>query len=120
VFHLLREGDVADLPDPSQILDYLDLYVVVPLRSEPLQRRIILTGAQPRPFFFDSEDNIFREATGDPTNPNVVHIFQPFFVAERDDDPTHGPGLRLLSPDPRLYWQLDVSTLKMFVTNLIL
>ena len=100
MFHLLRTRDVADLPDPSQILDYLDLYVVVPLQSEALRRRVIGTLAQPQPFIFDSEDNVFRDGTGDPTNPNLVHIFMPFYVAERDDNPTPGPVLDLLSPNP--------------------
>jgi len=34
----------------------------------------------------------------------------PVHIAERDDDPADGPTLRLLSPNPGLYWQLPIET----------
>jgi hypothetical protein len=110
VFRLLRARDVASLPNPSHILDYLDLCIVVPLQSWPLRRRVITTASQPQPFIFDSQDNVFRDATRDPTNPDLVHIFMPLIVAERDDDPTAGPVLNLIYPNPRLYWQLPTDS----------
>ena len=110
MFRLLLTRDIDELPDPLQILDYLDLYVVVPLYANALHNRAIATLAQPQPFIFDSEDNIFCDGTEDPTNPNLVHIFQPSVNAERDDVPTFDRLLNLLSPDPRLYWQLSTDT----------
>lgn len=108
MFDLLRARDLADLPDRSDILTYLDLYTLVALQFEPLAEQVLATYARPQRFIFEVDE--FYETRAPLTDPNVVQIFSPVNIADRYPVPKRGPMIYLSHPDPRLYWQLPLNT----------
>ncbi len=107
MFHLLRASDVVDLPDPSQILTYLDLFSLVPLQTQT-SGRAFATYVHPQCYVFNTDDNELYETNLPLSNRDVVAMFSPCHVAEANPPLTRGPTINISRRHPQYYWQLPV------------
>ena len=99
----IRNGDVEDLPDSSQILTYLDLFTVVALQSAPTA---ISSQALPQRFIFRNGDFVSTSAAL--TNPNVIQMFNVVNIAINNPPAVTGPLIQFEPNSPRYHWQLPI------------
>jgi len=107
-------GAQVDLPDPSRILPYLDLYTLVILQPAVVAGLVLLTPYFPPLSIF--KNGQFRRAPtrAVPTNPNVARIFDPIATAANDHPPLSPGYIPLSSHDSQFrhqrYWRLPIKT----------
>lgn len=107
-------GAQVDLPDPSRILPYLDLYTLVILQPAVVAGLVLLTPYFPPLSIF--KNGQFRRAPtrAVPTNPNVARIFDPIATAASNDPPLSLGHIPLSSHDSQFrhqrYWRLPIKT----------
>ncbi len=104
---LIREGDVENLPDPSQILTYLDLFTVVALQSAPTVGRAIAAYAKPQRLIF--RDGDFWNTRAALTNPNVIQMFNVVEIGNNNPPLVHGPFIQFYPDSPQYHWQLPIA-----------
>jgi len=106
VLDLIRNGDVGDLPDPSQILTYLDLFTIVVLQSAPTVGRTIIAHAHPQRLIFRNGD--FWDTRAALTNPNVIQMFNVVDIATNNPAVVHGPFIQFDPDSPHYHWRLPI------------